>query len=152
MTEPAQINTTAGYEPSPLDWVRKQVETIVATGGAEGMTMRGVPVIMMTMHGARSGKVRKIPVMRVEHDGSYVAIASKGGSPEHPTWYFNLKAHPHITVQDGTRQIAMRAREIQGVERDTWWTRAVAIWPDYADYMQQTDRVIPVFVLEPDNS
>ena len=140
---------TGDYEPSPTDWVRKQVETIEETGTTASVDIRGMPVVLMTMRGASSGKVRKVPVMRVEHDGDYAAVASKGGAPDHPAWYANLQANPDITLQDGTESWDARARELEGEERQTWWDRAVEAFPSYADYQAGTDRQIPVFVLEP---
>jgi F420H(2)-dependent quinone reductase len=137
------------YEPSPQDYVRKQVELYERTGGAEGNTMRGKPVIILTSRGARSGKIRKTPLMRVEHDGAYAVVASDGGAPEHPTWYHNLVADQHVELQDGAVRQDMTARELTGDEKATWWERAVAAWPDYAAYQERTDREIPVFVLEP---
>ncbi|MFC7846525.1 nitroreductase family deazaflavin-dependent oxidoreductase [Streptomyces sp. NPDC057382] len=137
------------YEPSPEDWVRKQVELYESSGGTEGTTLRGMPVVVLTSRGARSGKLRKTPVMRVEHEGRYAAVASLGGAPKHPVWYFNIKAHPLVEVQDGPRKQDMTAREITGAEKAEWWERAVAAFPDYADYQRKTDREIPVFLLEP---
>jgi deazaflavin-dependent oxidoreductase (nitroreductase family) len=137
------------YEPSTSQWVRDQVERYESSGGTEGTTLRGLPVIVMTMRGAKSGKLRKVPVMRVEHDGSYAAVASKGGAPKNPFWYANLKADPHIEVQDGPVKQDMTARELTGEERQRWWDRAVQAYPDYATYQTRTDRPIPVFVLEP---
>ncbi len=139
---------TGDYEPSPTDWVRKQVETIEETGTTASVDIRGMPVVLMTMRGASSGKVRKVPVMRVEHDGDYAAVASKGGAPDHPAWYANLQANPDITLQDGTESWDARARELEGEERQAWWDRAVEAFPSYADYQAGTDRQIPVFVLE----
>lgn len=137
------------YVPSPNAWVREQVELYESTGGAEGSTLRGVPVVIITSVGAKSGKVRKTPVMRVEHEGRYAAVASQGGDPKHPTWYFNLLANPRIEVQDGPEPRPYVAREVGGAEKATWWQRARAVWPAYADYQQRTEREIPVFVLEP---
>jgi deazaflavin-dependent oxidoreductase (nitroreductase family) len=137
------------YEPSPQDYVRKQVELYERTGGAEGNTMRGKPVIILTSRGAKSGKIRKTPLMRVEHEGTYVVVASQGGAPDHPTWYHNLVADPHVELQDGPVRQDLTARELTGDEKAAWWERAVAAWPDYAAYQQRTDRQIPVFVLEP---
>jgi deazaflavin-dependent oxidoreductase (nitroreductase family) len=138
------------YAPSPAGWVRDQVKEYEGSGGTKGTTLRdtGLPVVIVTNRGAKSGKVRKTPLMRVEHDGTYVAVASKGGAPEHPLWYYNLKAHPDVVVQDGERKWKMTAREITGDERAAWWERAVAAYPPYAEYQQKTDRLIPVFVLE----
>ena len=140
---------TGEYEPSPEGWVRNQVETIESSGGTEGTTLRGVPVVVVTSVGARSGKLRKNPVMRVEHDGTYALVASKGGAPEHPTWYHNLVAHPEVDVQDGPDVRTMRVRIVEGDERAAWWDRAVAVWPAYASYQEKTDRAIPVFLAEP---
>lgn len=137
------------YEPSPSRWVRDQVELYESSGGTKGTTMRGLPVIVITSMGARSGKVRKTPVMRVEHDGKYAAVASQGGAPRHPVWYFNLVAHPDVEVQDGPVKQDMTARELTGAEKAVWWERAVAAFPNYADYQRKTDREIPVFLLEP---
>jgi deazaflavin-dependent oxidoreductase (nitroreductase family) len=139
------------YEPSPEAWVREQVELYESSGGTEGTTLldTGLPVVIMTNRGASSGMLRKTPVMRVEHEGSYAAVASKGGAPEHPTWYRNLLAHPHVELQDEPRKQDMRAREVHGEERAQWWERAVAAYPPYAEYQERTDREIPVFVLEP---
>ncbi|HEX2131690.1 MAG TPA: nitroreductase family deazaflavin-dependent oxidoreductase [Actinophytocola sp.] len=137
------------YEPSAVDWARKQVEEIESSGGTKGTTMRGMPVVVLTMKGARSGKVRKTPVMRVEHEGRYAAVASLGGAPKNPVWYHNLVANPHVEVQDGPTKQDMVAREVTGEEKAVWWERAVAAYPDYADYQKKTDRDIPVFVLEP---
>ena len=139
------------YEPSPQDYVRKQVELYESSGGAEGNTMRGKPVIILTSRGAKSGNLRKTPLMRVEHEGTYAVVASQGGAPEHPTWYHNLVADPHVELQDGPVRQDLTARELTGDEKATWWERAVAAWPDYAAYQEKTDRQIPVFVLEPSN-
>lgn len=137
------------YAPSSAEWVRKQVEEIESSGGTRGNEMRGMKVIVVTSMGHGSGKLRKNPVMRVEHGGKYAAVASKGGAPDHPTWYRNLVEHPLVEVQDGTHKGDYTAREISGEERAEWWERAVAAFPDYADYQTKTDREIPVFVLEP---
>lgn len=111
--------------------------------------MRGQPVVIVTSVGARSGKLRKTPVMRVEHDGTYAVVASLGGAPKNPLWYHNLKANPHVQLQDGPTQHELVARETTGEEKRTWWQRAVQVWPDYEDYQRKTDREIPVLVLEP---
>ncbi|WP_328773399.1 nitroreductase family deazaflavin-dependent oxidoreductase [Streptomyces sp. NBC_00286] len=139
------------YEPTPTGWVREQVELIERSGGTEGMTLMdtGMPVILLTTRGAKSGKLRKTPLMRVEHEGVYAAVASLGGAPKHPVWYFNVKADPHVELRDGTVVQDMRAREVTGEEKAVWWERAVAAYPPYADYQEKTDREIPVFVLEP---
>ncbi len=136
------------YQPSSEKWVRDQVDQYERSGGTEGTTLRGLPVIVLTTKGSKSGNVRKTPLMRVEHDGSYGVVASKGGAPEHPRWYFNLVADPHVELQDGPVRTDMTAREVTGEEKTTWWERAVAAYPDYADYQKNTDRQIPVFVLE----
>jgi F420H(2)-dependent quinone reductase len=143
------VMTEEEFEPHPFDWVRKQVDAFESSGGTEGTTLRGMPVVLITMRGAKSGKIRKIPVMRVEHDGRYAAVASLGGAPKHPIWYHNLSAHPNVTLQDGPDRREMVAREVTGAEKDEWWARAVAAYPDYAAYQERTERVIPVFVLEP---
>ncbi|MDH6122473.1 nitroreductase family deazaflavin-dependent oxidoreductase [Kitasatospora sp. GAS204B] len=140
---------TGDYQPSPEQWVRDQVAAYESSGGTEGTMMRGKPVIILSSLGAKSGKIRKNPLMRVEHDGRYAVVASQGGAPKHPTWYFNLVAHPRVELQDGPQRQDMTAREATGQERDQWWARAVEAWPDYAEYQKKTDRVIPVFVLEP---
>ncbi|KAB2976343.1 nitroreductase family deazaflavin-dependent oxidoreductase [Streptomyces sp. SS1-1] len=139
------------YEPSPSKWVRDQVELYERSGGTEGTTLQdtGLPVILLTTRGAKSGKIRKTPLMRVEHDGRYAVVASQGGAPKHPVWYHNIKAEPHVELQDGPVKRDMRAREVTGDEKAEWWERAVAAFPPYADYQKKTDREIPVFVLEP---
>jgi F420H(2)-dependent quinone reductase len=137
------------YEPSSQEWVRKQVELYESSGGIQGTTLRNMPVIVVTSRGAKSGKLRKNPLMRVEHDGRYAAVASVGGAPKHPVWYYNLVADPHVEVQDGPVKQDMIAREMTGEEKAQWWVRAVAAYPDYADYQAKTEREIPVFVLEP---
>ncbi|WAZ25847.1 nitroreductase family deazaflavin-dependent oxidoreductase [Streptomyces cinnabarinus] len=139
------------YEPSPTQWVREQVERYESSGGTEGTTLRdtGLPVILLTTRGVRSGKIRKTPLMRVEHRGRYAAVASLGGAPRHPVWYHNVKADPLVELQDGAEKRDMTAREITGAEKAEWWERAVAAYPPYADYQLRTERVIPVFVLEP---
>ena len=139
------------YGPSTRAWVRDQVELYEGSGGTEGTTLRdtGLPVVIITNRGARSGKIRKTPVMRIEHDGSYAAIASQGGAPTHPRWYYNLRADPFVELQDGSRVQDMTAREVTGDERAQWWERAVAAYSPYAEYQQRTTRQIPVFVLEP---
>lgn len=137
------------YEPSPAQWVRDQVALYEGSGGTEGVTLRDHPVIILTTVGAKSAKIRKTPLMRVEHDGLYAIVASKGGAAEHPVWYYNVLADPHVELQDGPVKRDYVARELDGEERATWWERAVAAWPFYADYQLKTERVIPVFVLEP---
>jgi deazaflavin-dependent oxidoreductase (nitroreductase family) len=137
------------YEPSSAKWVRDQVEEYESSGGTRGTELQGVPVIVITSVGSSSGKLRKNPVMRVERDGHYAAVASKGGTPEHPAWYRNLVEHPPVELQDGPSKGDYIAHEASGEERETWWERAVEIWPAYAEYQEKTDRQIPVFVLEP---
>ncbi|MGW1067690.1 nitroreductase family deazaflavin-dependent oxidoreductase [Streptomyces aureus] len=139
------------YEPSPTQWVRDQVELYESSGGTKGTTLMdtGMPVIILTTRGAKSGKIRKTPLMRVEHDGRYAVVASLGGAPKHPVWYHNVVSDPHVELQDGPERKEFTAREITGEEKDRWWERAVAAYPPYADYQKKTDRVIPVFVLEP---
>lgn len=137
------------YEPSTSTRSREQVELYESSGGTEGTTMRGMPVVILTTVGARSGKLRKTPLMRVEHAGEYAVVASLGGAPKHPVWYYNVVAHPIVELQDGSQRWDMVAREVEGAERDLWWERAVAAYPPYADYQRSTDRHIPVFVLSP---
>jgi F420H(2)-dependent quinone reductase len=136
------------YAPSTSDWARKQAERFEASNGAEANTLRGMPIIVLTTVGAKSGKLRKTALMRVEHEGAYAAVASLGGAPKHPVWYFNVKANPHVELQDGAERHDYLAREVSGDERAAWWERAVAAYPPYADYQEKTDRLIPVFVLE----
>jgi len=140
---------TGEYAPSPSQRVREQVELYESSGGRQGTTMRGMPVVVLTSRGAQSGKVRKTPLMPVEHDGRYAVVASMGGAPQHPVWYRNLVADPHVELQDGPVRQDMVARELTGDELAQWWDRAVAAFPDYADYQANTERQIPVFVLEP---
>lgn len=137
------------YLPSTSEWARTQAEKYEASNGAEANTLRGVPVIVLTTVGARSGGLRKTALMRVEHEGRYAVVASKGGAPEPPQWYFNLRKNPHVELQDGAVKRDYLARELDGAEYDEWWQRAVAVWPDYAEYQKKTDRRIAVFVLEP---
>ncbi|GAA3097352.1 nitroreductase [Streptosporangium carneum] len=139
------------YGPSPARWIREQVELYESSGGTRGTTLwdTGLPVVILTTRGARSGRLRKIPLMRVEHEGRYAAVASKGGFPRHPDWYFNLRSDPHVELRDGAVCQDMTAREVSGDERAEWWERAVAAYPTYAEYQEETDRVIPVFVLDP---
>ncbi len=135
------------YAPSTSDWARKQAEAFEASNGTEANELRGMPIIVVTSIGAKSGKVRKTPLMRVEHNGEYAAIASLGGAPENPVWYYNLKKNPLVELQDETVKKEYTAREVFGEERDLWWERAVAAFPDYANYQKKTERTIPVFVL-----
>jgi F420H(2)-dependent quinone reductase len=140
---------TGEYEPSPFDWASKQVEQYESSGGTQGTTNQGKPVIVLTTKGNKSGKLRKSPLMRVEHDGTYAVVASLGGAPKHPVWYHNVKANPLVELQDGPVRRDYTAREVTGDEKAVWWERAVAAWPDYAEYQKKTERQIPVFVLEP---
>ena len=137
------------YEPSTSDWARQQAELYECSGGTQGTSLRGMPVILLTSVGAKSGKLRKNPLMRVEHDGEYAVVASLGGAPKNPVWYYNLKKNPHVELQDGPVKRDYQAREVEGEERDLWWERSVAAYPDYADYQTKTTRRIPVFVLTP---
>ncbi len=139
------------YVPSKQDWVREQVERFEATDGQEANTLRdtGYPIVVITSVGAKSGNLRKNPVMRVERDGTYVAIASKGGAPDHPEWYYNFVAHPEVELQDGAVKKTYRAELVEGAEREDLWQLAVETWPTYAGYQAKTDRQIPVFKLTP---
>src|SRR5258707_9444493 len=139
------------YEPSTSDWARENAEKYMESGGADGTELQGKPVILLTTIGAKTGKIRKTPLMRVEHDGEYAVVASLGGAPKNPVWYYNIKAHPHVELQDGRVTKDYEAREVVGDEKAPWWERAVAAWPDYANYQKKTDRQIPVFVLTPIN-
>ena len=143
---------TGEYEPSKAKWVRDQVERYEATGGREANTLRGTgrPVVIFTTRGAKSGKIRKFALMRVEHDGAYAMVGSQGGAPGHPGWYYNVTAHPdQLMVQDGPELFDAVARELEGEERQEWWDRAVAAYPPYAEYQRRTDRLIPVLLAEP---
>lgn len=139
---------TGEYEPNTWSWVADQVAEYEASGGERANTLRdtGIPIIVVTMMGAKSGKVRKICLMRVEHDGEYALVASKGGDPRNPAWYENLVADPHIMIQDGPQPYDFTVREVSGEERDTWWERSVAVYPPYAEYAQKAGRLIPVLV------
>ena len=139
---------TGEYEPSPDQRTREQVELYESSGGTKGLTLRGVPCVVLTTVGARSGRLRKVALMRVEHEGRYAVVASLGGAPQHPVWYHNVLAEPLVELQDGPHKQDMRARLVEGEERALWWDRAVAVWPDYADYQTRTARLIPVLVLE----
>jgi deazaflavin-dependent oxidoreductase (nitroreductase family) len=144
-----RMTLSGDYAPSRAQWVRDQVETYERSGGQQANTLRdtGLPVIIVTMRGNRTGKIRKIALMRVEHDGEYALVASMGGAPTNPVWYHNLKANPDaVTIQDGSEPFDARVREVAGSERATWWERAVAAYPPYAEYQERTDREIPVFV------
>ena len=139
---------TGEYEPGTSEWSRKQTEAFEASNGQEANTLRGKPIIVLTSVGAKSGKLRKNALMRVEHDGVYAVVASLGGAPNNPTWYHNLVANPQVELQDGAVRKDYLAREVTGEEKALWWPRAVEAWPDYANYQEKTDRQIPVFVLE----
>jgi deazaflavin-dependent oxidoreductase (nitroreductase family) len=136
------------YAVSPSEFVRNQIETMIATGTTASIKIKGRPVVLITMRGAKTGRLRRTPVMRVEHGGEYAIVASQGGSPKHPVWYHNVMADPMVELQDGTETRKYRARELSGDERNLWWDRAVEAFPDYAEYQTRTDREIPVFVLE----
>ena len=140
---------TGEYEPSTSDWARENAELYIASGGTQGTELKGMPVVLLTTIGAKSGKLRKTPLMRVEHDGEYAVVASLGGAPKNPVWYYNIVANPHVELQDGTVSGDYQAREVFDDEKAIWWQRAVAAYPDYADYQRKTDRAIPVFVLTP---
>jgi deazaflavin-dependent oxidoreductase (nitroreductase family) len=140
---------TGEYEPSTSDWARENAELYMQSGGTQGIEMKGKPVILLTTVGAKSGKLRKTPLMRVAHDGEYAVVASLGGAPKNPVWYYNIAAHPRVELQDGTVHGDYDAREVFGDEKALWWRRAVEVWPDYAEYQRNTDREIPVFVLTP---
>ena len=140
---------TGDYEPSTSDWARENADLYIASGGTQGTELKGMPVVLLTTIGAKSGKLRKTPLMRVEHDGAYAVVASLGGAPKNPVWYYNIVANPHVELQDGTASGDYQAREVFGEEKAIWWQRSVAAYPDYADYQRKTDRDIPVFVLTP---
>ena len=137
------------YALSTASWARRQAERYEASNGAEAGDLRGRPIIVLTSVGAKTGRLRKTALMRVEHEGSYAVVASLGGAPRHPVWYYNLKGHPHVELQDGPMKRDYQAREATGDEKALWWERAVETWPDYARYQAKTTRQIPVFVLEP---
>ena len=140
---------TGEYEPSPFDFSRNQIDLIESSGGQEGTDNQGAPVIVLTSIGAKSGKIRKSALMRVEHDGEYAVVASLGGAPKNPVWYYNVAATPQVELQDGPVKKDYQAREVDGAEYDAWFERAVAAWPDYAEYQQKTTRTMPIFVLTP---
>jgi deazaflavin-dependent oxidoreductase (nitroreductase family) len=135
------------YEPSTSEWAREQADLYESSGGTEGTEMRGMPVIILTSVGVKTGKLRKTALMRVEHEGAYAVVASQGGAPENPVWYNNLTAQPHVELQDGPIKLDYLAREVTGDEKALWWQRCVDAFPDYADYQIKTERQIPVFVL-----
>jgi F420H(2)-dependent quinone reductase len=140
------------YAPSAAQWVRDQVAAYESSGGQEANTLRdtGLPIVVVTMRGNKTGKVRKIALMRVEHDGDYALVASKGGAPKHPVWYYNLVSSPdEVVLQDGAEPFEVRVRQLSGDERRTWWERAVKAYPPYAEYQKRTSREIPVFLATP---
>jgi deazaflavin-dependent oxidoreductase (nitroreductase family) len=139
---------TEKAELSPTDWVREQTARILEQGTTDGVEVMDRPIVLFTTTGAKSGKKRYVPLMRVEESGSYAMVASKGGDPAHPSWYWNVKANPSVTVQDGDKVTTGTAREIEGAEREHWWALAVEAYPPYAEYQTKTDRLIPVFVIE----
>lgn len=140
---------TGEYKPSSSDWAREQAEKFEASNGAEANTLRGVPIIVLTTVGAKSGGLRKTALMRVEHDGRYAVVASRGGAHKEPKWAGNMRRHPHVELQDGAVKRDYLARELEGDERAEWWARSAEVWPAYDDYQKKTDRQIAVFVLEP---
>jgi deazaflavin-dependent oxidoreductase (nitroreductase family) len=140
---------TGEYKPSTSDWARKQAERFEASDGAEANLLRGKPIIVLTSIGAKTGALRKTALMRVEHEGRYLVVASKGGHPEPPAWYWNVRKNPHVELQDGAVKRDYIARELEGDERAEWWERALEVWPDYASYQARTERLIAVFLLEP---
>jgi F420H(2)-dependent quinone reductase len=149
------MDLTGEYEPSPSEWVRDQVEEYESSGGTRANTLRdsGIPIVIFSSRGHRSGKIRKTPVMRVEHDGAYALVASKGGAPDNPQWYYNLVAYPgDVVLQDGPEPFEVDVRQVSGDEYEEWWERAVAVFSPYADYKTKTERQIPVFVASPKSS
>jgi deazaflavin-dependent oxidoreductase (nitroreductase family) len=140
---------TGEYKPSTSDWARKQAEAFEASNGEKANTLRGVPIIVLTTVGAKTGALRKTALMRVGHDGRYAVVASKGGAPDEPRWAENMRREPHVELQDGDAKQDYTARELSGDERTEWWARATAVWPDYDNYQTKTDRQIAIFVLEP---
>lgn len=137
------------YAPSTSAWARDQAERYEASGGTEAATLQGRPIVVLTSLGARTGLLRKTALMRVEHDGEYAVVASKGGAPQHPVWYHNLRAHPLVELQDGSARRDYTVRELTGDERETWWQRAAEVWPPYTEYQTKTERLIPVLLLTP---
>jgi deazaflavin-dependent oxidoreductase (nitroreductase family) len=142
------MESDSEYVPSPSRWVRDQVAEYERSGGRQANTLldTGMPVIIVTMRGNKSGAIRKIALMRVEHDGEYALVASKGGAPTHPVWYYNLVTNPEVTIQDGPEPFDGQVRQVTGPERAEWWERAVKAYPPYAEYQEKTDREIPMFV------
>ena len=140
---------TGEYAPGTSAWARKQAEAFEASDGAKSASLNGKPIVVVTSVGAKTGKLRKTALMRVEHDGEYAVVASRGGAAHNPVWYYNLTQNPHVELQDGPTRLDYRAREVTGDEKAIWWQRAVEVWPDYDNYQAKTRREIPVFVLEP---
>ena len=140
---------TGDYEPSTSDWARENAELYMSSGGTEGTELDGKPVVLLTTIGAKTGKLRKTPLMRVEHEGEYAAVASLGGAPKNPVWFYNVKKNPRVELQDGPLIGDFEAREVFGEEKALWWQRALEVWPDYANYQLKTERELPVFVLTP---
>ncbi|GID27359.1 nitroreductase family deazaflavin-dependent oxidoreductase [Paractinoplanes brasiliensis] len=138
---------TGEYAPSTSDWARKQAEKIEESGGTAGTELNGYPVVLLTSVGSKTGKLRKTPLMKVEHEGEYAVVGSLGGAPKNPVWVYNLRKNPHVQLRDETEEHDYVAREVSGDERAVWWERAVAAFPNYAAYQQKTERLIPVFVL-----
>jgi deazaflavin-dependent oxidoreductase (nitroreductase family) len=144
------MSLTGEYEPSPSNWISGHVAAYEASNGGEANDLEGAPVVILTSVGRKSGKLRKTPLMRVEHHGAYAVVASQGGLPTHPSWYFNLKAHPRAELRDRDSVRTYVAREVIDEERRLWWARAVAVYPAYDEYQEKAGRTIPVLVLEPD--
>jgi deazaflavin-dependent oxidoreductase (nitroreductase family) len=142
------MSSETEYAPSPMSFVADMVEKI-EQAGTTAVIEHGKGVVLLTMRGAKTGRLRKVPLMRVEHDGQYAVVASLAGAPKHPVWYYNLKAEPKLQLQDGEVTSEFVARELEGEERELWWARSVDAWPDYAEYQTKTDRILPVFLLEP---
>lgn len=143
------MSFAGAYEPSPFEWVRDHVERYERSGGVDGALVDGMAVVLLTTVGAKTGMLRKVPLMRVEHEGEYAIVASFGGAAKNPVWYFNVVAEPGAELRDGAVQQTMLAYEVHGEERAVWWARAVEVYPAYAEYQKKTDREIPVLVLKP---
>jgi F420H(2)-dependent quinone reductase len=141
------VPLTGEYAPSTSDWAREQADKIEESGGTAGNELHGYPVVLLTSVGSKTGKLRKTPLMKVEHEGEYAVVGSLGGAPKNPVWVYNLRKEPHVVLRDGTEEHDYEAREVEGDERAVWWERAVAAFPNYAGYQEKTDRLIPVFVL-----
>lgn len=147
MARLAGMPLSGEYAPSPADRARRQAERYEASGGAEANEIIGLPVVVLTTVGAKTGKLRKTPLMRVEHDGEYVVVGSLGGAEKNPVWVYNVRANPLVELQDGPDKLDYQARELTGDERDLWWERSVAAFPNYAAYQKKTGRLIPLFLL-----